>query len=186
MNIPNLPTDNLYKFLALTGLFLMVASFGYKEYRNHEYNIQKTEIKVEEKILEFKIENKKTMVEHSRKLRDFEVDILKPKNGDKSIEDLQKQIEKFINSYKIEIEEAELDWYYNDAGKLLMNSELAEVYKKRTDKLNWILNLSMLIGFFSMISGFYFWYIKLQRHQDLILLNEYKISELKINQAKNK
>ncbi|WP_299879872.1 hypothetical protein [uncultured Cocleimonas sp.] len=33
MNIPNLPTDNLYKFVALTGVFLTLVCFGVIEYR---------------------------------------------------------------------------------------------------------------------------------------------------------
>ncbi len=29
MNIPNLPTDNLYKFMALSGLFIFILSMFY-------------------------------------------------------------------------------------------------------------------------------------------------------------
>ena len=185
MNIPNLPTDNLYKFIALTGFFLMVFSFGYKEYRNHQFNIENTKINVAEKLLEFKIENKKTLVEHSRKLRDFELNVMESENNNMTKEELNKYIEKFISSYKTEISEAELEWYYNDAGELLKISELTNVYVGRTKKLNWILNLSIFIGLISMISGFYLWYIKLQKYQDIILLKKSQISRSKTEEEEN-
>ena len=34
MNVPNLPTDNLYKFIALTGIVLFLVALIYPEYKD--------------------------------------------------------------------------------------------------------------------------------------------------------
>ena len=184
MNIPNLPTDNLYKFLSLTGLFLMVSSFGYKEYRNHQHNIENSEIIVNKEILDYKIENKKRLLELSGKLSDIEIDIIESKKNYESKDNANLDIENLINIYKTTIKESDLEWYNIEAGKLRMKSELADVSLERTQKLNWMLNLSMIIGLISMVSGFYLWYIKLQRYLDIILLRKSNISETEFDEEK--
>ena len=46
MTIPNLPTDNLYKLVSLTGVFLAVICFGLLEYRLSQQMELDTEIRL--------------------------------------------------------------------------------------------------------------------------------------------
>ena len=44
MNLPNLPIDNLYKFLALTGLFMTIIGFGFNQYREYQHDLENVSI----------------------------------------------------------------------------------------------------------------------------------------------
>jgi hypothetical protein len=47
MNLPSLPTDNLYKFLALSGLFIVLFSFIFPMKRIGELNLKSLELKTQ-------------------------------------------------------------------------------------------------------------------------------------------
>src|SRR6266853_268176 len=69
MHFPNLPTDNLYKFLALSGVVVVLASIFYPKSRLGEIQQRVIEVTAEMRILD--LENKRLTVIQSRLEKDL-------------------------------------------------------------------------------------------------------------------
>jgi hypothetical protein len=52
MNIPNQPTDNLYKFLAISGLILLVLSVAVPAWSDHQFKLAELENDAEIALLD--------------------------------------------------------------------------------------------------------------------------------------
>jgi hypothetical protein len=57
MNLPSLPTDNLYKFLALSGLFIVLFSFIFPMKRVGELKLKASEIITQAEVLRIEIDD---------------------------------------------------------------------------------------------------------------------------------
>lgn len=141
MNIPNLPTDNLYKFMALSGLLILILSIAYPTYRTLELEQQRQMIRGEIKILEgdvdllLKIALANTKVRHKTTDPDF-LQAVQHKN----------------TLARIEARGMQLD---------LLESQIKQ-YK-------WLYWVGFFIGLLLTVWGFLLWYLRVQRFQDMLL-----------------
>jgi hypothetical protein len=146
MNIPNLPTDSLYKFIALSGLFILLLSVIYPLYRENELGQRLLTFEGEVEILNvdisFQLELAKNTKSHSFSLDDPDIpQILRFKEATAKLETQRKQIT-FLSS--------EIDRY---------------------KRFRWI---GICLGMVMILSGFTLWYYRVQRFQDLLLYREAK------------
>jgi exopolysaccharide biosynthesis protein len=144
MNIPNLPTDNLYKFMALSGLFILILSVVYPLYRENELTQRLLALEGEIEVLNvdiiFQTELAKNTKRHSFSLSDPDIpQILRFKEASVKIETQRKQL-------------------------LFLSSEI-EKYKR----FRWI---GVFCGMALILSGFMLWYYRVQRFQDILLYRE--------------
>jgi uncharacterized membrane protein len=140
---PNLPTDNLYKFFAISGLFIVILSVTIPYFQEHDLATQAIQIQQDEAILSKELKYLQT-----------EIDIAIDKG---EILDLQNYV--FEKLKALDIKVTELD----TKKKLLQNleNELTNLSKYRT--------VGVSIGVAILIIGFSLWYYCLQRYQDLII-----------------
>lgn len=176
LNFLTPPTDNLYKFIAITGLLFIFASVFYPTFLNIQINerilesekdseivtIEMTKLERESKDIERKIDDMQ------KQLKDFKQNPNKSsaKQLEANIKDtdqLQKQTKEFMNiatelqKKNIEIEyKNKLTKFYNDYLKSALN------YAK----------VGIIIGMILTIFGFTFWLFRVQKYQDLVLLKE--------------
>ena len=119
MNLPSLPTDNLYKFMALSGIILIISSF-----------------------------------------------FIVWKHADRS-QELLRELEAGL---------AVENTYSDNRGSDLSNLKLkVEELKLIIKDKPWYMALgliSQIIGWFLIIIGFRLWYLRVQKHQDIILAEQ--------------
>ena len=77
MNIPNLPTDSLYKFIALSGLFILIFSVVYPLYQENELRQRSLALEGEIEVLkvdvDFQLELAKDTKRHTFSLSDPDI-----------------------------------------------------------------------------------------------------------------
>jgi len=180
MNIPNLPTDNLYKFIALTGVLLLFISIFYPEYQR---------IRIREEITLYNGEIKKLNIESDkskRKLKDIKEQVEKLDTiskiksnsivndsvitrtrvlqGPKELVDLSLQIDKLVEEYlsierDLSIQRVEVNTKLN-----LINDKEADL-EDINELVNYLGGFSIVLSFL----GFILWYEKTQKYQDRVL-----------------
>lgn len=180
MNIPNLPTDNLYKFIALTGVLLLLISIFYPEYQR---------IKIRDEITHYNGEIKKLNIESNKsnsKLKDIKEQVEKLDSisntksnsivndtiivrtqvleGPKVLVDLSLQIDKLVDEYlsirrDLSIQKVEVNTKLN-----LINDKEADL-KDINELTNYLGGFSIVLSFL----GFLLWYEKTQKYQDRVL-----------------
>lgn len=152
MNLPNLPTDNLYKFMAIAGLALIgyCGFFAYQQVWELELQILRTE--TEEKIIaeEWKILNKNLdrLIERGKTTESEWRDVI-----ERALVVITKDIQ--TKGKKKE----------ND----LLNKQLTKHYA--------ILWIGIIGGILLCSFGFFFWYNRIQKPNDLlmnILINKHQ------------
>jgi hypothetical protein len=155
MNIPNLPTDNLYKFMALSGLLILILSISYPTYHTLELEKQRMMISGEIEILKSETDLLERIV-FERTKRQYKLT---------DPEFLQVvQLKKVLA--KIKAQGMQLD---------LLESQI-----KRYEWFCWV---GFFIGLLLSVSGFSLWYIRVQRFQDKILKRQ--VTETKKVSSKN-
>lgn len=144
MSIPKLPTDNLYKFVAIFGIALFI--FASAIYISTMPNIIQRITDLE--VQKYKLTNDNVVLYEEYK---------HIKTRDKVIgEDLHnKTIELKINNLEL--------WRVNN---------LIDVNNHQWKSYNNMFTTSLITSFFSIIIGFYFWYRNLQQYQDKIIKYE--------------
>jgi len=160
MNIPNLPTDNLYKFISIFGLIL----FGFSIYLSNLYLDDRHEINKD--FSNYLVDADNTEKEYNLALTSYD-----------SIGNIIIQLEKLERFNSIKLEKAFQDYYRDriikygiqwnneaiEGAKLLKRLEYNEkkqkVYGDEADILR-------LIGSVLMVIGFLFWYFKHQIYID--------------------
>ncbi|MCT7489409.1 hypothetical protein N5T63_10900 [Aliarcobacter cryaerophilus] len=159
MQLPTIPTDNLYKFMSISGLLVMLFFF-----LTLTYSIYQLEINIMEEQKNTNIV--KSKVEVLDKLRE------NYKSYIKVLEELLKEKEITKKEF-YEIKYKELSKYTDYLNNVLLDISIGEGnIKKLENTLNSILIigiisfLGILIGFFLARRGFKLWYEKLQVYQD--------------------
>ena len=173
MDIQNyVPTDSLYKFLAIFGLIIMVFSLVFPYRIANECGLKAIEISGELKILDLEIGSLKediakfkeavqgTMqdiikIEKNRKLTKIEKDTIRTEALKKK-DILAQKREKLL---RIAIKNEELN---NNNNKILYLLNQVRQYRI-------IFNFAAFSGFLMTILGFYFWYHRLQKYQDAVI-----------------
>jgi len=147
MNMPNLPTDNLYKFLALAGLAIAVLSFWHAEGKL-------SEIKYKIASLEGDVGLMKVYEDALQKNRDsIRASIKRKSVSDEEMKELYKQHHEYL------LKNAEFQ------AKTKFVLVLIEEGKRVSTLSIWIETIGVLISYI----GFQLWYIRVQKPNDMLL-----------------
>ena len=150
MSIPSLPTDNLYKFLALAGLALLLFSFWYTDVKTSELSFKIAEGKGEMAVLKVYID------ELPKEINSTEV-VTKPKSvNDENSKELSKQRHEYL------IKDAQLK----------AKVEILTVLLEDIEFHHKVFAVGAFIGGFMSYFGFLLWYRRVQKPNDMLLLNQ--------------
>ncbi len=174
MKLPEIPTDNLYKFMALSGIAVIFASF-LPFYLFYNLNIKA--IRLSGKLEELKLVSKLSEMKYER-LSERSYELLKVldellKVQAEEPEEQQKIKKTFEELEKLQIQRAEkIKMAEKDALDSIQH--LAQwkelVYLKRCYRAALLIGMFALgFGIILTIRGFQFWKEKLQIPQDLII-----------------
>jgi hypothetical protein len=183
MNIIKLPTDNLYKFISLSGLLLCIASFVFLEWYVFELQRRSFEtlrevkqlfLDVDELTGDYYVEpESKTQEIEQNKF--FSLDTLESKvrEIENSMREDNRQLDKDVTNKNLEREVAlnvkrkNLDIVYK--------AQMLGWYYRVARETRIIAISGILIGGLFMSVGFVLWYINIQRYQDQSLRNRVKV-----------
>jgi hypothetical protein len=149
MNIPSLPTDNLYKFLALSGLAIAIFGLVFPAIRISEIRLKLIEANTQTRLLKLEIDQLKEDVDTAKK---------KSSVSPEEIGNIRKRM------IEINVKKVELD------GR-------TEQIKALMEDLNFArgaLKVSAPLGLVISFLGFYFWYSLIQKPNDLLLQKQIK------------
>ncbi|MHC4738741.1 MAG: hypothetical protein ACYS9Y_07535 [Planctomycetota bacterium] len=165
MNLPQLPTDNLYKFVALSGIALIILSmmphyYTFKTFpESYQFNIEMEQLK---KRIEWLQDDAKEIQKERDELRGnlpkLEKDVVKTQ-----WQELQAKVSEYKKAYR-EIEMLKIQFFYKAKQEIHISILMiaATLY-----------GLSLTIGGIIMAyKGFKLWYIRLQIPQDVIIQNK--------------
>ncbi|MBN2383592.1 hypothetical protein JXQ70_12000 [bacterium] len=163
MNIPNVPTDNLYKFLALSGTIIVILSLYFPKIKEAEFRDRLIDIKENISILDSKIKDCNSQLEMLKKAvntknidsQEIDKDKIIPNIIDKTIE-----LGNIINLIEI------------DQIKKSFEVTRIEVLSERLEEILFWRKVTLCIGFLSAFFSYIFWYFRVQKIQDQILKND--------------
>lgn len=191
MNIPNLPTDNLYKFCAIAGLVILGLSL-YVPYQMLWQNIA-AEIalrrEIKEIYTEFDIIKKEKELDDllirldqstfKNEERDKNVNVHKDKKSDetlaikKAIDNLRNEISEFK---RVRLKQGELEYNFDSLKKSM----------HRVDEILYYCKFLGIIGILLTYFGFRNWYLKIQVYQDAIIKKQAQEAGIEIKKTKAK
>jgi hypothetical protein len=165
------PTDSLYKFMAISGLLLLVFCLIYPEQRRFEVNIEKARIDGELKILisdnEVLKQDLELLMDDLKDHKDRAQKMAENRGTATELTGLQKRQD--------ELERKKLEQFEKERAfktKLLEIQTKIMLLNTTESFASWLAYLSkvgFVVGACLMISGFLFWYLKVQQPQDRIL-----------------
>jgi len=201
MEIPNLPTDNLYKFMALAGLTVIIISFSLMSHFTNTIKNEKNEIELE--ICQLNAEKsgtEKKRLALYNELIALKCDLLryKPDTIEKIVDlnELNRKLQnanyrdfkEFYFKYQDQLMPQERlfreisekskvieDYDYNNQIKDAIIQKKSSFYSEKEDdlkRLRFIEFLSIAFGAFISAYGFLFWYFKMQKYLDKKLKKE--------------
>jgi len=176
MNIPNLPTDNLYKFIAIFGLLLFGFTFYLDFQTNKSLDAQFSKF-MEQVLLMNKLQNEWSDEEKVNRIAWIEYmidDIWEPKEFNR-----QSTLDSLMNNYifssnnqgkdlleqSLQLESKSIQ-IENLRGELMVLNYQQKIEKDRLDDLKTISRVIRWLGFTSIIIGFILWYSKYQIYID--------------------
>lgn len=174
MNIPNLPSDNLYKFKAITGfiIFISTAIFGFLSFQQLEIKITQEETNV---------------VIKEQRLKYFEDELKRVKNELNKIESkdtppTESDIKLLINDQNIINEQEKL--LKDDSYELMKSKKLVDSYKNESIKILIVCLMFLFFGWKLNKIGEDRWYDRLQKYEDIIIKGKAKEYSMKIKISK--
>lgn len=160
MNIPNLPTDNMYKFIALAGLSLCVLSPVYYQVFSREVILKNFELRAEMRRIK----------QESQFLRE-DVDELRGESnelkGAPNVADEKGRILK--QAAALEEKTRELMRQQIQADKLASEALLSN---DQIDQLWWVSLVGLIAGINLLSFGLRLWYTRVQKYQDQVLAGD--------------
>ena len=138
MDIPQIPTDNLYKFLALFGIVIIAVFLILPPYFDHQIQLKAIQAQAEANVVQEKIDN----VHHLKMAKAPELDY---------VEETRQIGDLLVEKVQVEGRKKETEF-------LLQQSERIMRAAKN----------GIFIGIAVSILGFLLWYFNLQRWQDAI------------------
>ena len=177
MNIPShIPIDNLYKFIAISGLTILGISFVFPIMKVDENALKTKKLLGEVKILKLETQNLSKESENLLEDLNMLLEIIKEQKGKTS------QIGK-ENYYKIILKKMDLgdeqmkktSLIGIKAQEILNKNEINCYLINRINRYKFLSYFGIGIGTIMICSGFWLWYTKLQVYQDKIL--KYKAEE---------
>lgn len=194
MKFPEIPTDNLYKFMAISGIVLLIASYlpYYHAYKMQvdlisligEHEIMGLEEKWASEQLDVLKHKADTLASQMSALMGMPAsEIIKALSDGRSLSEVSKN--KHIDLEKYQMKWEELDTKVLDLTKLMKEQLIKEtkigtniaVYKCHRKMITWGKRLTLIsafVGGFLAMFGFGRWYTKLQVLQDLIIKQKVK------------
>ena len=172
MEFPQIPTDSLYKFMALSGLAIVLVFILFPGEKLLEIEKQSVGIQGDYKIscLEFDESTKELKEVYARQEK-----ILAEYNRIISERDLSNATVKRVNELKEKVDVdsklAHQKLIQKEIAKIKTDTKLQEMHANGTyfkTTLN-ILAIGATIGSLMAVFGFYFWYIRVQVLQDKLL-----------------
>ena len=178
MNIPNIPSDNLYKFVALASLVTLILSTYFLASLKYEILSELTnhngELKQILSLGKEEIDNWEELIKQQSLLENQLVKIIEEfnkshnqaymDNRSQKIEDMEiniKETNSMIHAISIKRERLQIEADTKES--LVENKKILLNYVETTR------SYSVIILSIFMIFGFLFWYVKVQRYQDKIL-----------------
>jgi hypothetical protein len=193
---PTLPTDNLYKFLALFGLVLVIFAFYFPDEKFARAIAQARDADKSQKLAKIRIDRKKAesqnamnrinatmekLKESEKLLRDSEA-ALKAKRQSNALESeiqaVREQVQlhnEKINKFweEIGVGQARIAEFTDEISTATVNAEAnSDAVREAKWEADLWSNVSLVcevIGGMMITGGFYAWYTKVQKHQDTIL-----------------
>ena len=169
-NIKDLPTDNLYKFMAIFGMLLIILPFlVFPTIQNYKYRIidlttkaalKDNELKELEKIVK-QVEDKTSQLNKEEHIKNYENEF--DVNKSREVNEVEKTVKDVFK--KIEIGEIESINLNNELKKVVADFNYFAI-------LIYIIKVFPIIGFIISIIGFYLWYNKNQKYLDIIIKEE--------------
>ena len=169
-NIKDLPTDNLYKFMAIFGMLLIILPFlVFPTIQNYKYRIidlttkaalKDNELKELEKIVK-QVEDKTRQLNKEEHIKNYENEF--DVNKSREVNEVEKTVKDVFK--KIEIGEIESINLNNELKKVVADFNYFAI-------LIYIIKVFPIIGFIISIIGFYLWYNKNQKYLDIIIKKE--------------
>jgi hypothetical protein len=151
MPLPNLPTDNLYKFLALAGLTLGLFSFVFPKIQEHDVNRVLWETKIDIDVAGEQL----SYIEQQISILDVKREEVYRKNANlKPIKDDEMRILDLQHNLRIQQAQA------RNKTKLLVD------LTRELEDIRFFSKMGIVFGLVLACCGFSLWYVKLQRHQD--------------------
>lgn len=144
MNFPQIPTDNLYKFMALSGLAIALISFFLPMKQVRDIEMEIVEIQEQARLLNEKndfLDIKKGIIERLKSAPAEEAEKI------------------FIERQQLVLESV----------RILAKLERVKFLKDEIKNLKTIIGLLSGLGVFLSVLGFILWYQKVQRYQDKVL-----------------
>jgi len=141
VNIPNLPTDNLYKFIALVGVVVLLAASYFPIIKARELRLAKIEIEGQMRLLEIEVQHLQ--------------DTSKQLGSNETIGDCNRE-ELVGKAYKLKMKNEEIK----------TNSKKVEVIGIDYELIRKIQVAGMILGFILSAFGFFLWYFRIQKYQD--------------------
>ncbi|TRZ65045.1 MAG: hypothetical protein D4Q79_00145 [Spirochaetia bacterium] len=166
MNIPNLPTDNLYKFMAIFGLVIIISGFYFYTTIIDKYSLAASSLIKEEGIL--KIETDYLSDEVA--LLETRIEIANGQ-GDKNI------LNNVLADYKAVKDELKQKEIARESIEQKIYD--LEFIEKDVNAIKAYHFGAIGLGMVLMVYGFWLWYSKLQYYQDLIIRREVGGIEIK-------
>lgn len=182
---PPLPTDNLYKFMALFGVTLIALSF-FAYYQYHQQFLRLRELALIEEyknksFAKWKESRQKEVSEFqafsnklNRTKEEYEknpVDYISEMQ--QILAQVQNQLDK-MQEYRDRVEKENSD-FLNDKSQLIIEAKVIAddlLYKKSLKQVSDVL---ATLGIVLIITGFSLWYYKLQLYQDRIIKKQAQI-----------
>lgn len=169
-NIKDLPTDNLYKFMAIFGMLLIILPFlVFPTIQNYKYRIidlttkaalKDNELEELEKIVK-QVEDKTSQLNKEEHIKNYENEF--DVNKSREVNEVEKTVKDVFK--KIEIGEIESINLNNELKKVVADFNYFAI-------LIYIIKVFPIIGFIISIIGFYLWYNKNQKYLDIIIKKE--------------
>jgi hypothetical protein len=145
MQIPNPPTDNLYKFLSVFGLITLIFSTAAPLWTSYTLSLRIYQLQSEGDTLK------------------IELDYLQRKIGQENSSD-RFIAEQASNTKDLQIRTAQLS----------RKTEEIKFIREELEGWKIFIVVGMALGWSLIFIGFSLWYFRLQRYQDIILKNEAK------------
>ena len=149
MNLPALPSDNLYKFMAFAGLVTVLFGVGFPATKLGPLEARHIELLADDKILKVEIQQLSRKIAVAEKKK-------KPTPGEVA----------FLRKSMNEIEIKHILLTAKGEQLIALISELRFFWN--------FLRVGMFVGSFFMVLGFWLWYYRVQKPQDLLLRKQLK------------
>ena len=139
--MPNLPTDNLYKFTAIVGVVVLLVSVYFPIIKSRELKLAMIEIENQTKILRIETEYLEYITKN-----------IKSAKEDRKIEKEDIVSKSFIIKSKLQ--------------EILSKTKQLDILEEDYYIIIKLQKICMLIGLILSISGFILWYFKIQKYLD--------------------